>query len=465
MYRKEHRIPTLLALFLLFSGLSIAVYFDQTSQSQLTSAGSAGAPSDIHVTNISDRSFTVSWVTDIPSAGSVIVTKEGKQSTQLDDLDTDSIVRPRLTHVVTIHDLSPNTTYAFTVVSGKRCTKNECPAITQKTAGQPSDPSSMPPLRGTVQSPDGSPAEGALVYVTVGQSLPLSSRTDSAGLWVIPMTNLRNQDLSDQLELADSDILQISIRRASQETATAVMDVQSLRNNVSLPPMIFGNSYNLTDLLSKRKQILAQQEQNKTLGVATNRTGTAQSLGADTAVMDILFPKKDNDTTPDSRPRFRGVGIPNTNIRISLDGDAQAGTVKIGRDGTWNSRPTRELTPGVHRVTISGVDRSNKPVSLSRQFIVLKSGERVLGESTPSGSVTPTPTQAEITPTVDATVSATPTFTPTPTASASATPTTLPTVTPVVGEPEAPGSTTYTFLFAGAGIGLLALAAALFILP
>src|SRR3989338_6616836 len=161
-----------------------------------------------------------------------------------------------------------------------RCANNDCPVVTQKTAAQPCTPSSMPPLRGTVQTPDGSPAEGALVYVTIGQSLPLSSRTDSAGLWVVPMTNLRKQDLSELIELPDSDLLQISVKRASQETVTAVMDVRSLRSNVSLPPLIFGNSYNLTDLISKRKGIIAQQEQNKTLGVATNRFGTAQSLGA-----------------------------------------------------------------------------------------------------------------------------------------------------------------------------------------
>lgn len=490
MYRKERRIPTLLALFLLFSGLGITAYIDQSSQSLLTSAGSAGVPSHVHITNISDRSFTVSWVTDIPSIGAVTITKDGKQSTQLDDLDTDAIVRPRLTHAVTVHDLVPNTSYPITIVSGKRCAKNACPVVTQKTAEKSGTPSSMPPLRGTVQTANGSPAEGALVYVTVGQSLPLSSRTDSAGLWVIPMTNLRKQDLSELVELPDNDILQISIRRASQETTTAIMDVRSLRNNVSLPPLIFGNSYNLTDLLSKRKGIIAQQEQNKTLGATTNRTGAAQSGEIEMGALGILFPKKDNDTTSDFRPRFRGVGVPDTSLRISLDGDAQAGTLKIGRDGTWNSRPTRELTPGTHRVTIQGVDRNNKPVSLSRQFIVLKSGERVLGESTPSGSITPTttptlgpspttgettptPTEAvgtvTVTPTEAATVSATPTFTPSPTSSPSATPTIQPPTavptTPPVGEPAAPGSATYTFLFAGAGIGLLALAAALFVFP
>lgn len=484
MYRKERRIPTLLALFLLFSGLGIAVYVDRSSQSLQTSAGSGGVPSDIHISNISDRSFTVSWVTDIPSPGSVIVEHEGNRRTLLDELDSDAVVRPRLTHAVTVHELTADTVYSVTVVSGKRCNSTQCPVLTQKTARQQNPPSDLPPLRGTVQTADGRPAEGALVYVTVGQSLPLSSRSDSAGIWVIPMTNIRHQNLNDQLQLADSDVLQVSVKRASQETATAILDVKSVRANVSLPPFVFGNSYNLIDLLSKRKHILAQQEQQKTLGAATNRTGAAQSPETDTGVLEILFPKKDNDTTTDFRPRFRGIGVPNTNIRISLDGDAQAGNVKIGKDGTWNSRPTRDLSPGVHRITIRGVDRENKPVSLSRQFIVFKSGEQVLAESTPAGTLTPTlsPTTAPVegtatptptgvlaTPTVDASVSATPTFTPSPTSSPSATPTTppptdVPTVPPV-GEPEAPGGAVPTFLFAGAGIGLLVIAAALFVFP
>lgn len=474
MYRQERKIPTLLALFILFAGLGGAVFGDSLYQSYQSKASAGPAPVDIHFSNITQQSFTVSWLTDSPVLGSISISGKGKTLTLVDDGDSDGITRPRTVHLVTAQNLTPDTAYEVKIVAAASCTDAKCPVLSQKTAAKEAKPTNLPPLRGTVQTKDGKPADGALIYVTVGKSLPLSARTDSAGLWVVQLTALRGQDLSDHVDLTDADIIQIAVKRASTETTTAVLDVKSLKGNVPLPPIQFGKSYNLIGLVSKRKDIIAQQANPQTLGVSADRVGTA--LTGSGLGIDLLFPKADYDTTTDPRPRFRGISLASSKIRISLDADAQAGTVAVGKDGTWNSRPTRALSPGTHRITVSGTDAQGQQVSLTRKFIVLKSGERVLGESTASASLTPTPTgligSTSPTPTPDSSLTVTPTMDPslsvTPTITVAVSPsitpilTLAPTATP--GAVPRSGSVTPTIVLLGGGAGLLGLAAVLLLL-
>ncbi len=161
--------------------------------------------------------------------------------------------------------------------------------------------------------------------------------------------------------------------------------------------------------------------------------------------IEILFPKQDDDVTPDSQPRLRGKAIPLSQISITIKSLPQTATITTDRNGIWTFRPSKELSPGIHTVTIQGFDRNGSLFTQTRRFIVLKSGERVLGESTPSASLTPT-NQPTLT------------ITPKPTTSLPPTPTTsyLPSQPPNISPPRSGNSQTI-IIFLGMGITLVIL--------
>ncbi len=65
------RIPTILALLLLFGGLVGGVLLVSKPQSLLTKAGPTATPQNVRITNKTENSLTVSWITDTPVVGAV----------------------------------------------------------------------------------------------------------------------------------------------------------------------------------------------------------------------------------------------------------------------------------------------------------------------------------------------------------------------------------------------------------
>lgn len=454
MYRNEKKVPTLLAFFILFMGIGGILLFDRVSHQITSQAESTANPSDIHYTNVTDSSFTVSWFSATPSLGSAVVNDGGRALTYLDDIDSDNITRPRTAHFVTVKNLRENTSYPVKIISGAADCKISvnCPTFTQSTANRIIENTSIPAARGSILSEDNQPANNAIVYLTVGKSAPLSGKTDSAGLWVIPLNNLRTGDLLSRPNLSDNDIVQLVAKVASDKKVEAIIDVRSLRQNLTIPPLQIGKSYNLIDLISK-KDLLANLGKTNILGaqVQTGSPNNTSSISTSRSV-DILFPSRDDDTTTDNQPRLRGIGPPGNQIIITVRSAPQTARVIVAADGTWVWRPTVTLEPGTHYIGISGYDKLGNYISLTRRFIVLKSGESVLGEATASATLTPT------IPIV------TPTFSPIPSPTITLIPITSPTGNPTVsvGTPSttpitAPktGNTNATLLFMGGGASLL----------
>lgn len=456
MYRKEKKIPTIFAFLILLGGLATATFLDRSAQTVTSLANKTPLPEEVHFTNISDNSFTVSWLTSSPTTGAIVATTGVKKSTILDDLDSDSIPRPRTTHYVTVKNLSENVSVSVKIISGsKNCNEEKfCPTFTQKTGAKLLSPLTLPPVRGSLFTPEGKSAEGAIVYLTIGKSAPLTGRVDSGGLWVIPLTQLRTQDFLGRPDFADSDIVQITAKLSETSMSTAIIDMKSIRQNLTIPQMIIGNSYNFIDLLSKKDALALLATQN-VLGVKTEQSNKS-------AQVDILFPKYDDDTTPDSRPRIRGTGKPGSQLLITVNSSPQTGKVTVGSDGTWNFRPEKELPPGVHHLTIQEYDEKGSLITYTRKFIVLKSGERVLGEATPSASLTPTfsPTLAPSLP-----ASPTPLQTSSPLPTSSSVSPTLTSSPALSSPPPRSGTGTPTVLLIGISTLLLLTGAKLLIFP
>lgn len=453
MYRKEKKIPTLLALCLLFLGIGTTIYLDRQQQTLFSQASGTVLPEEVHFTNISDTSFTVSWLTNTPTIGIVIVSANNTKQTLLDNLDSDNVGRPRTAHYVTVKNLKEDNSYTAQILNGnKKCNNTAaCPSFTQKTATKLTSALSLPPARGIMMKTAGKIADGAIVYLVVNKSAPLSARVDSSGLWVVPFNNLRTTDLLTRPQIADNDIVQITAQLSPTEETFATVDLKSIRQNLTIPDMTMGNSYNFIDLISK-KDLLAKSAGPKILGIKIKATPSPK--------MEIMFPKNDNDTTIDKRPRFRGTGVPDSQFTITVNSSPQTGKIIVAKDGTWDWRPARELPAGIHYLSLQGYDGKGNLITLNRKFVVLKSGEAVLGDATPSASLTLTPT-SEVTPTITPTPNPSlPTPSPSPTSIISPTATTIPTIPPTTVPPVIPprsGDTSTTLILLGSSASLLLL--------
>ena len=159
------------------------------------------AIAEVKVTNVRDTSFTVSWSTDVIATGWVNYgTSPALGQTAYDDRGAGTIGE---SHHVTLQGLSPQTTYYFEVVSGAAVDDKRGSGYrvtTGRTLGLPTSDS----IYGQVFESDGvTPAEGAIVYITLrdadgtgssGEARVMSALVGGDGWW---QANLGNARLAD----------------------------------------------------------------------------------------------------------------------------------------------------------------------------------------------------------------------------------------------------------------------------
>ena len=195
------------------------------------------AISDIRVSNYSSSSVTISWITDTVTDGSV---KYGLSGGALDNTkgdDRGSITDD--THYVTITGLATETTYDYQVVSGGTSSSTNSFTTTKVGAG------TTYTIYGYVYKQDGStPAEGAIVYVTVTHSgttsYYLSKLASSSGYWQLNLGNLKNPSTKEVLLYSTGDAISVFAQGAadgtgSTDTTVSGSSPQRISPDISLP--------------------------------------------------------------------------------------------------------------------------------------------------------------------------------------------------------------------------------------
>lgn len=191
------RIWGIVIVGLLITGISAGLYLTKNPITFFSQADTS-TPSEIKISNISDNSFTVSWITQKPMVGYVNYGEKLLKNNQYDDRDSDGI-KSRLTHHVTLKKLKPSTMYYYNIeMAGKIYTNNEIPAV--NTAPTTSTPPAVPfPVYGKVIKKNGQNATDVLVYFKTEKGILLSSYVDVHGNWLITLNNARVRDLSTYL--------------------------------------------------------------------------------------------------------------------------------------------------------------------------------------------------------------------------------------------------------------------------
>lgn len=396
----EKRMPTLVGIFLIAIGIFATSYLVQNVGSLFTKASLSDVPQSVKVTNITSDFFTVSWITSDQTTGSVSFWKEekqpaspaGRQTTALDDRDKPENIGRYKTHHVTVKTVTPQTKYFFKIQSGKDSYDDDGNPYAVTTAEQLDDASKpvATNVEGSVVNEDGSAGGAALVYVNIEGSSQLSTQTATNGKWGLPLI-LRTSDLKEWFEILSDDKLDIFVTNG-QKTSKVQASIGSV-----IPSITVGQDYNF---------VVSQP--------ATSSSETKSSFVISPTPQVVSAPKlnspKEGEGFTDTQPRFSGTAHKGSAVKITIQSEPVATTVKADSNGNWSFRPQTPLSPGEHTISISAPDSSGIIRTITRKFQVFAQGSQV--EETASPSATPT-VKLSPTPTTAIAVTATPGASPT----------------------------------------------------
>jgi hypothetical protein len=403
------RIPTLLGIGFILLGLTLITFVIGDRTGLTGRASNSEKPQDIKITNLSDTAFTVTYRTDIPVTGSIHYGDNidlGK--IEIDDLDKDTgAPTPRSIHSITLETLSPNTNYYFQILSGSGTFLNNGFQFEVLTGPTITSPSSLKnTISGKIILPDGNMPKESIMYLQTKDSQVLSRSIKNDGSFNFVLESLLHQDLSSYVELDNSTILELSFVSNSLQSTALV----SLSQTDLIPTIALGNNYDFTYKDSYTNQDLSNSE-----GFPPN---VINSIGNTTP--QLLVPEKSQSFT-DQRPQFKGTGLPNEEIQITIHSSENI-EVKVTTDsnGNWTYRPENDLSAGEHTIIVRSRNSDGILTTLMQSFTVLASGTQVADAATPSATptlaITLTPTSTPIlTPTLEPTISLSPIATSTPT--------------------------------------------------
>ena len=195
----KKRIPTLLGLGVLIVGLIVGtIVFSQGTGVFSPRATPETTPKLVKTTNVTDRSFTVTFLTESSTTAFIKYgTEPNKLTLQAGD-DRDQIygtIKDYNLHHISASSLEQRTTYYYVIGTdqGALYDDNGEPfSIT--TAVRGGTPPDAKTIFGAVTTPQGSPAAGSIVYAKLEGAGELSQLVQDSGSWAIPLSNSRKQD-------------------------------------------------------------------------------------------------------------------------------------------------------------------------------------------------------------------------------------------------------------------------------
>ncbi len=328
------RIPTILGLFFLLAAVITAVILSGTPRRLFSQASPQTAPENIRATNITDKSFVVSYTTAEPATGRIILS-DGRNFS--DDRGDGKFT----THYFPVKNLDPATKYSFKIVSQSQSYPSD--AATSPLASTPV--SLIEPVYGSVSNPDGTPAVGALVY----------AETDSAQVKA-------NGNFLLSVKSASGNIF-IEGGAGGQSQINCPFE-----KGRPFPGVILG------------KDVSCQTISSPSVSQFSRPQVSPQ--------VNLLSPAE-NDRVSTGLPTFRGTAPPEKILQIEIHSPLPVvSSFRPSADGSWSWTPPQNLSPGQHTATLTYVDDAGAPQKLIRNFTVEAAG--ILPETIATPSPSPT---------------------------------------------------------------------------
>ena len=422
----EKRIPTLFALFFMLGGIVVTLSFVKQGTFTIGQASPDTTPQNVQITNISDTSFSVAFTTTGKTAGGVSV--EGPDGSTLasdDRLKSGNIDEPFYSHHITVGNMKPNSKYSFSLISGSQKFDDSGKNYSVQTGPAISSvPKDLNPIFGKAILPTGESADDTLVIISSPLTGSISTYTKGAGEFIVPLNSLRITQGDTYASITDDTLFTITLLRQNTKTVLTA----TYKNAQNIAPITLSQDYDFTS--TNTSTIASSEAQLQPLPPTTKK-------GAIT----IQTPKEAQSLI-DTKPLFRGTALPGKTVKITIHSEtAISAETTTDNSGNWTYRPSENLAPGKHTITIETTDSAGILQRITQSFMVFASGSQISQPATPSAtptiSVTPT---ISLSPTVTATASPTPLVTSAPQIIFS-TPSATITTMPPLAQPGGPTST------------------------
>ncbi|MBI2621139.1 MAG: hypothetical protein HYW63_00640 [Candidatus Levybacteria bacterium] len=378
----DKKIPTLIGLSIIILGTVLTTFLVKRDTIFQLRAGPDQEPKNVKITNISDDSFTLTYITEDEAIGTL---SYGESQNLLDNVvldDRDQLsqsVNKYKIHSITTRDLNPDISYYFSITSGdKKYLDNENPYRLQTGKIINKNPSFQIPLNGKVVMPDGTPVTEGVVYVGINGAQELSTLINSDGTYTIPLNSLRTASFDDYFTINSTAIINIEIY--SENLFSSVSVSPSEINPV--PLITLSNNYDFSNFSTDPSPSPKRSTESggfPTFGTISTNTGNPK----------ILTPKKDEDLA-EAKPTFEGTAQPNEVVEITIHSDESIITqVKADDSGKWFYTPPKDLSEGEHTITIVTKNKNGALETITHNFTVFATSEIGSVSSPPVSVITP----------------------------------------------------------------------------
>lgn len=377
------KIPTVFGMIIIILGLSVTILATNRQTSFMVGAQVNTQPQGVRITNITDKSFTVSYTTISPTSGFIKYgTDDALGNTSFDEQDTTSKLQDHIIHSFSIKNLSPQTKYYFTITSGQETYLDNNKSFELTTASVISVNKTTENVNGKVILSNANPPKEAIVYLTIDNAQVLSSVVKKDGTYSINLDHLLDSNLSEIAELSKQTVIQMLILGDSLSSNAKIYHYQA----GDVPTITLSNNYDFLYLPQENSSTSANFNSFPTLkNVSSKKEDNLK----------ILTPEK-NQTFNDQAPSIKGTAQPDQQVDIQIHSkQLLATTVTTDSSGNWVYQPTSPLSPGTHTVTVSAKDSSGIVKTITQSFTV--NAQEISPTLTPSSTITPS-----ISPTVTA---------------------------------------------------------------
>ncbi len=420
------RIPTLLGLAVLVIGLVVGtLVFGQGTGVFSPRATPETTPKQVKTTNVTDRSFSVSFITEESTTAFIKYgTDPNRLSLQAGD-DRDQLygtVKDYNLHHISTASLEARTTYYYVIGTdqGALYDDNGEPfsVLTAARGGTPPDAKT---IFGAVTTPQGGPAAGSIVYAKLEGAGELSQLVQDSGSWAIVLPTARTEDGSSYAKISSSTPLVLLTQGFPQAlTSSLATTVSQFEMGYSFTLGQSGNSNASTPSLpTPTPMAVTVSTTSAVMGLPTSMPISSSSASSKGKLGELLTESVPTTPTPTQTESIRvdlsvqGEQIVTTD-QPTIVGSAPAGTIvslkvnsttSIEQQVTTNSQGQftldlaalgAQLEPGAHSVQYSYTDPATGNLVTETKTFTVADGTVQLAQA----NTTPTPTRTtSLTPT------------------------------------------------------------------
>lgn len=382
--KKIVTIPTIIGIFFLLAGIATGLILIQGTKSFRAGASPDLAPKDVRISNITDNSVAISWVTDSTTQGFV---KYGSGSS-LDKTALSEIGRGT-THYVVLRNLEATTRYAFKIVSGDIEFDSNGSAWETTTGADIGQPESNIIISGNVKNKNNLDIDGVIVYAQMPNGTSLSTFTSREGNWLLTISNSRalpNLTTYTTIDI-DSTNIELFVQGGSQGISTGKIVAETANPT---PTITLGQTFDFTKNNSKDETNIPESTLNLPISSDTTSRFQITEASSTPATTVTLDSHEEGEVITNDSPQFFGEGPPGTSLTITVESDPITTTTQIGANGNWSWSLPTDLEPGTHKITMSWRDVSGILRTLTRNFEV-KAAEGPAFVASGSATLTPSP--------------------------------------------------------------------------